>query len=141
MSIPALDGRTSTGLVEDAAQLEFVFPAAREVPGQPQFSWVLDFTGGGKYAGVVMSQARMREIELVVNPFSAMESEVQMMAFGTGSWVDLLVSADADAGAVEIGGRADACFRKFNSQMPMSPERYTSIYVSQLLLLFVGLGC
>ncbi|PIL30569.1 hypothetical protein GSI_07269 [Ganoderma sinense ZZ0214-1] len=110
MSMPALDARTATTLVEDADRLEVVFPAAREVPGQQQFSWVLDFTGGGKYPGVVVSQARMREIELVVNPFSGMDQmgDVPMMAFGTGSWVDLL----------------------FNSQVPISPERYTSVYTS-----------
>ncbi len=93
--MPALDARASAALVEDADRLEFVLPAAREVPGQQQFSWALDFTAGGKYAGVVVSQSRMREIELVVNPFSGMDQmgDVPMMAFGTGSWIDLLVSA------------------------------------------------
>ncbi|KAI1784243.1 hypothetical protein LXA43DRAFT_1101647 [Ganoderma leucocontextum] len=110
MSITALDARPSAALVEDADRLEFVFPAAREVAGQQQFSWVLDFTEGGKYPGVVVSQLRMRKIELLVNPYSGMVpmSDVPMMAFGAGSWVDLL----------------------FNSQVPISPERYTSLYTS-----------
>ena len=96
MSMPALDSRGSVALVEDADRLEVVFPAAREVPGQQQFSWVLDFTAGGKYPGVVVSQGRMREIELVVNPFSGMDQmgDEAIMSFGSGSWVDLLVSAE-----------------------------------------------
>lgn len=58
-----------------------------------QHTWILDFTEAGKYSGVVMSQSRMRDIELVINPFSVMNqmNEVGMMSFGTGSWVDLLV--------------------------------------------------
>ena len=57
-------------------------------------SWLLDFTAGGKYPGVVVSQSRMREIELVVNPFGGIDNmgDVPMMSFGTGSWIDLLVS-------------------------------------------------
>ena len=37
---------------------------------------------------------RMRDVEMVVNPFGGIDhmSDVPMMAFGTGSWVDLLVS-------------------------------------------------
>ena len=96
MSMSGLDARTSTTLVDDADKLEFVFPAAREVQvlqGQ-NFKWILDFTEGGKYPGVVVSQARVREIELVLNPFG-MENmpDASMMSFGGGaaSWVDLLV--------------------------------------------------
>lgn len=39
-----------------------------------------------------MSQSRMREIELVLNPFGGENMpQVPMMSFGAGSWVDLLV--------------------------------------------------
>jgi hypothetical protein len=57
--------------------------------------WILDFTDNGQRRGLVMSQSRMREIELVVNPISNVDDDDHasgMMAFGTGSWVDLLVS-------------------------------------------------
>ncbi|KAI0350193.1 hypothetical protein OH77DRAFT_1507079 [Trametes cingulata] len=112
MSMSALDTRSSSSLVPNAAEIEHIFPAAREVQGLQgqQFTWLLDFTAGGKYPGVVMSQSRMREIELIVNPFSGIDhvENVQMMSFGTGSWVDLLL----------------------NSQSPISPERYTAVYTS-----------
>ncbi|EJF62647.1 hypothetical protein DICSQDRAFT_104138 [Dichomitus squalens LYAD-421 SS1] len=112
MSMSGLDARTSTTLVEDADKLEFLFPAAREAQGQQPFSWLLDFTEGGKYPGVVMSQSRMRDIEMVVNPFGSIDhmSDVPMMAFGTGSWVDLLFNP--------------------HTQTPISPERYTALYTS-----------
>ncbi|KAI0648314.1 hypothetical protein C8Q79DRAFT_905736 [Trametes meyenii] len=112
MSMSALDTRSSSSLVPSAADMEHVFPAARETQGPQgqQYTWILDFTDGGKYPGVVMSQSRMHEVELVVNPFSGMDhmENVQMMSFGTGSWVDLLL----------------------NSQTPISPERYTATYTS-----------
>ncbi|KAI0637430.1 hypothetical protein C8Q77DRAFT_1155267 [Trametes polyzona] len=112
MSMSALDTRSSSTLVPSAADMEHVFPAAREAQGPQgqQFTWILDFTEGGKYPGVVMSQSRMHEIELAVNPFGAMEhlQNVQMMSFSAGSWVDLLL----------------------NSQPPISPERYITTYIS-----------
>ncbi|KAI0373267.1 hypothetical protein BV20DRAFT_938026 [Pilatotrama ljubarskyi] len=112
MSMSALDTRPSNSLVPNAADMEHVFPAAREAQGPQgqQFTWILDFTAGGKYPGVVMSQSRMHEVELVVNPFSGIDhvENVQVISFGTGSWVDLLLS----------------------SQSPISPERYTAVYTS-----------
>jgi len=58
-----------------------------------QHTWILDFTDSGKYPGVVMSQSRMRGIELIVNPLGGMVglNSVGILSFGTGSWVDLLV--------------------------------------------------
>jgi len=52
----------------------------------------------------------MREIELVVNPLSGMDhiGNVPMMAFGTGSWLDLLL----------------------NPESPISPERYSALFTS-----------
>ncbi|KAI8999049.1 hypothetical protein BD414DRAFT_512589 [Trametes punicea] len=113
MSMSALDTRpSSSSTVPNAADMEYIFPAAREAQGPQgqQFTWLLDFTGGGRYPGVVMSKSRMHEIEVVVNPFSELDhmDNVQMMSFSTGSWVDLLL----------------------NPQTPVSPERYTAVYTS-----------
>ena len=58
------------------------------------YTWVLDFTESGKRPGVVTSQSRMKEIELVVNPLGGIDSlngVSEMLSFGTLSWVDLLV--------------------------------------------------
>lgn len=51
MSMSALDTRSSSTLVPSAADMEHVFPAAREAQGPQgqQFTWLLDFTEGGKY--------------------------------------------------------------------------------------------
>jgi hypothetical protein len=53
---------------------------------------MLDFTQGGKRRGVVMSQSRMKAIELVVNPL-AVGNNLNAMgeAVAVGSWVDTLV--------------------------------------------------
>ncbi|RPD73523.1 hypothetical protein L226DRAFT_101651 [Lentinus tigrinus ALCF2SS1-7] len=112
--ISAIDTKSSSTLVTDI-KIDFIFPAAREVQalqGQ-QFTWILDFTEGGKYPGVVMSQSRMREIEFVINPFNemgGMDNVPMLSSFGAGSWVDLLFNRDAQA--------------------QMSPERYTAVYTS-----------
>ena len=58
------------------------------------YTWVLDFTHGGKQPGVVTSQSRMKEIELVVNPLGGIDSlngVSEMLSFGTVGWIDLLV--------------------------------------------------
>lgn len=58
------------------------------------YTWVLDFTHGGKRPGVVTSQSRMKEIELVVNPLGGTDSlngVSEMLSFGTVGWIDLLV--------------------------------------------------
>ncbi|KAF7375971.1 hypothetical protein MSAN_00011700 [Mycena sanguinolenta] len=74
-----------------------------------QHVWILDFTHGGKFPGVVVSQSRMREMELVVHPLSGMDAMgLGMMSFGTGSWVALLL----------------------NPSNPVSSERYTAVYRS-----------
>ncbi|KAH9890615.1 hypothetical protein C8Q73DRAFT_704992 [Cubamyces lactineus] len=111
MSMSALDTRLSSSAVPNAAEMEHVFPAAREAQGPQgqQFTWILDFTDGGKHPGVVMSKSRMHDIEVVVNPFSGLDHiESGQMSYGTGSWVDLLL----------------------NPQAFVSPERYTAIYTS-----------
>lgn len=101
MSMPNFTTRPTFSLVPRGSELEHVFPQTADpsttmdtsdVP-LGHYVWMLDFTDGGKNPGVVMSQSRMRDIELVVNPLGGMDNlnSVGMMSFGTGSWVDLLV--------------------------------------------------
>ncbi|KAF9059782.1 hypothetical protein BDP27DRAFT_1340716 [Rhodocollybia butyracea] len=122
MSIPTLTARPTFPLVPGGSELEHVFPqladlsttaldpADHESPGRNV--WVIDFTQGGKTLGVVMSQSRMREIELVINPLSSMETinTVGMMSYGSGSWVDLLINQ--------------------NPSRLASPEHYIAVYHS-----------
>ncbi|KAI0806901.1 hypothetical protein C8Q74DRAFT_1312897 [Fomes fomentarius] len=70
-ALPTIDPRPSYSIVPDAERIDFILPGAREVQALQgkNYSWILDFTESGKYPGVVMSQSRMREIELVLNPF------------------------------------------------------------------------
>ncbi|KAF7362076.1 hypothetical protein MVEN_00553200 [Mycena venus] len=85
------------------------FPPCPVGESDAQHVWVLDFTHGGKFPGVVVSQSRLREMELVINPLSGMDSmSTGMMSFGTGSWVALLL----------------------NPSNPVSSERYTAVYRS-----------
>lgn len=87
--------------------------------------YVLDFTDGGAAPGVVMSQSRMKEIEMVLNPFGGMESQVPIMGTtAPQSWVDMLVS-----GRGALGG-ADADQRmQLSPHSHLSPEYYTTVYV------------
>ncbi|KAK0504986.1 hypothetical protein EDD18DRAFT_320630 [Armillaria luteobubalina] len=119
VSMPALNARPIFPLVPGGIELEHLFPQTFDSPldlhGEPfsKPSWILDFTQGGSRPGVVMSQSRMREIELVVNPLSSIDQLDNIMSFGTGSWVDILFNpSEADPSS------------------PVSPERYTSIYRS-----------
>ncbi|KAG5646798.1 hypothetical protein DXG03_002175 [Asterophora parasitica] len=116
MAMPTFTARPTFPLVPQGSDLEHVFPKtvgqsnSITLSGDPgQYTWMLDFTNGGKNLGIVMSQSRMREIELVVNPLGGIDTlnTVTMMSFGTGSWVDLLL----------------------NSEASVSPERYTALYV------------
>ncbi|KIK68860.1 hypothetical protein GYMLUDRAFT_255495 [Collybiopsis luxurians FD-317 M1] len=119
MSIPTLTSRPTFSLVPGGSDLEHVFPQLADLPptsldpadneSSGRNIWFLDFTEGGKYPGIVTSQSRMREIELVINPLSSMETlnTVGMMSFSTGSWVDLLI----------------------NPSSLVAPERYVAIYV------------
>lgn len=98
MSMPNVTARPTFPLVPSAADLDHSFPQldgfGMEENSSPPFSWVLDFTAGGKRPGVIMSQSRMKSIELVVNPLGGDGIGgvvTDMMSFGTGSWVDHLV--------------------------------------------------
>lgn len=96
--MPTLTSRPTFPLVPSGSQIDHIFPIDSAVSNDlvtlsEQHIWILDFTNGGKTPGVVTSQTRMRDIELVINPLSGMDSmgSVNMLSFGTGSWVDLLV--------------------------------------------------
>ncbi|KAF8070318.1 hypothetical protein FPV67DRAFT_1755245, partial [Lyophyllum atratum] len=103
MSMPTFTARPTFPLAQQGSDLEHMFPQtmdisapmvlADEAEANKQYTWILDFTNGGQNPGIVMSQTRMREIELVVNPLGGVDSlnHVSLMSFGTGSWVDLLV--------------------------------------------------
>ena len=97
MNIADFSTRPTFSLVPTGPQVDRVLPQVAQLPGSPLPSatptWVLDFTEGGRYPGVVLSQTRMREIELLLNPLSGMDQlhGVHPMAFGMGSWLDLLV--------------------------------------------------
>lgn len=86
-----------------------------------QYEWVLDFTNNKKTKGVVMTQSRMREIELVINPFSGVENGAAGMGrLGVPpgqTWVDLLLNEE---------GRLS--------------EFYTAVYVSAVPFSLQGLS-
>ncbi|KAJ6497863.1 hypothetical protein C8R45DRAFT_984493, partial [Mycena sanguinolenta] len=111
LSMTSLTLRPTFPLVPSGSELEHVFPQTAELTNEndAQHVWILDFTHGGKFPGVVVSQSRMREMELVVHPLSGMDTMgLGMMSFGTGSWVALLL----------------------NPSNPISSERYTAVYRS-----------
>ncbi|RDB24907.1 hypothetical protein Hypma_008046 [Hypsizygus marmoreus] len=118
MSLPTFAARPTFPLVPQDSELDHIFPhtadlseSMNEVDSSAgHHIWMLDFTNGGKHRGVVMSQSRMRDIELVVNPLGGIDTlnPVDMMSFGIGSWVDLLLTSEAS----------------------VSPERYTTLYTS-----------
>lgn len=95
MSMPSDAARPTFALATAAVEVDHTFPQLEHTDVASQFSWVLDFTAGGRHAGVVMSQSRMKAIELVVNPLGGgdMTDVSNILSFGTGSWVDLLVCA------------------------------------------------
>lgn len=65
-------------------------PSTPAAPTQ-KTTWVLDFTDNGSRAGIVVSQARMREIQLVIDPDTSTD-DFGIPIAGTGkSWVELLV--------------------------------------------------
>jgi hypothetical protein len=105
MAMPNVTTRPTFPLVPAVSELDHNFPqfgddfgVAVETQDSNAFSgpytWVLDFTHGGTRPGVVTSQSRMKEIELVVNPLGGIDSlngVSEMLSFGTVGWIDLLV--------------------------------------------------
>lgn len=97
MNVEVFATRPTFILLEGNANVDFVFPLPLEisVSNGKHHRWFLDFTDGGKFPGVVMGQSKMREIETIVNPLGAGFDHVDgisSITFGSGSWVDLLVS-------------------------------------------------
>ncbi|KAL0956139.1 hypothetical protein HGRIS_002303 [Hohenbuehelia grisea] len=118
MAMPTFASRPTFPLVSSAAEIEHLLPQIVTLPhsiadpGGPtvsseEFTWVLEFTGNGRLPGVIMSQARMLDIELLTNPMASMD-QLPEMTYVTGSWVDLLLNPGSQA----------------------SPERYTALYRS-----------
>lgn len=105
MSMPNVTARPTFPLVPAFSELDHNFPQFGDNFGvtveshdsntfSGPYTWVLDFTEGGKRPGVVTSQSRMKEIELVVNPLGGIDGlngVSEILSFGTMSWIDLLV--------------------------------------------------
>lgn len=108
MDMSDLRSRPTFPLVLTGTQVDHTLPQVTSMMGDSR-TWVLDFTDGGQHSGITMSQSRMREIELVVNPLSGMShiDSMPMMAFGSGSWLDLLVREDIIGNAEETDWSPD----------------------------------
>lgn len=102
MSMPNVTSRPTFPLYPSASRLDHLFPhidnfgVALNHGGttstEPPYAWILDFTEDGKRKGVVMSQSRLKEIELVINPLgvgNTLHGVADMLSLG--SWIDLLV--------------------------------------------------
>ncbi|KAF9559871.1 hypothetical protein CPC08DRAFT_708496 [Agrocybe pediades] len=123
MSMPNAPARPSFPLSPLSADLDHSFPQIDNFNLHPDsqgpsnlkqeaYAWVLDFTDHGKRPGVVMSQSRMKVIELVVNPLGegdGLHGVTDILSFSNGSWVDLLINPGRNI---------------------VSPERYTALYRS-----------
>ncbi|KAK2467821.1 hypothetical protein APHAL10511_000116 [Amanita phalloides] len=118
MSMPSLTSRPTFPLFLKGPELEHVLI---EVPGasidvsaganaRQHYSWALDFTLGGRTSGIVLSQSRMREIEMILNPLGGMDNlpSVGILSFQPASWVSLLLKPDS----------------------PLASERYIATYQS-----------
>lgn len=97
MSMPNVTSRPTFPLSPSASEFDHIFPPTNtgfgsSVSSEMSCTWMLDFTQGGKRRGVVMSQSRMKAIELVVNPLTVGNNLNSMGdAVAVGSWVDSLV--------------------------------------------------
>ncbi|KAK7692557.1 hypothetical protein QCA50_004187 [Cerrena zonata] len=97
----ALQGRPSFYLEPDGTKLDATLPEAMEPNDSPEagkvHKWYLDFTEGGKYPGVIMSQSMMRDIENILNPLGSLEDlePVQVVNTPLRNWVDLIVNPDS----------------------------------------------
>ncbi|TFK53452.1 hypothetical protein OE88DRAFT_1626688 [Heliocybe sulcata] len=115
MGLPAWPSlRPAFSLLSSPEETTYEFPGPEGGSDTPKYRWELDFTEGGRSRGMIMTQSRMHEIETIVNPLGAMASAgmegMRMMAFGGGSWIDLLLNP--------------------NALVLVSPERYTAVYIS-----------
>lgn len=87
--------RPTFALVSSGDQKEIQFPTVNDI-SKKTHGYILDFTDDGRYPGVIMSQMRMQEIQLVLNPIVDFETTVQVDApvvqVVAHTWVDMLVS-------------------------------------------------
>ncbi|KIP08390.1 hypothetical protein PHLGIDRAFT_104329 [Phlebiopsis gigantea 11061_1 CR5-6] len=85
-----LVARPTFTLVPSEEQKVLYFPTVNDSSRKPH-RYVLDFTDDGRYSGVVMSQTRMREIQMVVNPLAVLglTDEAHGVAH---TWVDMLLN-------------------------------------------------
>jgi hypothetical protein len=106
--LPGIANRPTFHFCAQGADIRHVFPgsgAAAEVGiGGTHHLWTLDFTDGGKCAGIVMSQSQMRDIELLITPLGELHADlddVGIFSFNGNSWVDLLVKFPESSRAIE----------------------------------------
>ena len=97
ISMPNVTSRPTFPLSPSASEFDHIFPPTNtgfgpSISSKVSCTWMLDFTQGGKRRGVVMSQSRMKAIELVVNPLAVGNNLNAMSdAVAVGSWIDTLV--------------------------------------------------
>lgn len=100
MSMPSLTPRPTFPLYLKGSELEHAFLEAPTTSSTlvsssvESYGWVVDFTQGGRQAGVVLSQSRMREIETIINPLGGIDT-VGILSLQPASWVNLLLSPDS----------------------------------------------
>jgi hypothetical protein len=96
LSMDGLAARPTSPLAPFPVGIDQPFPIAHlaDSDGIGSERYFLDFTDGGKYLGVVMSQVRMQEIETVLQSMAGIvqiNSDHSFATIGPGSWVDMLV--------------------------------------------------
>lgn len=87
--------RPTFALVSTGDRKEIYFPTVNDILKKTH-GYILDFTDGGRHPGVIMSQMRMHEIQLVLDPIEELETTVQVdtpvVQVVAHTWVDMLVS-------------------------------------------------
>ena len=97
IAIDSLSPRPNFPLASFSSEIGQQFPNFKAVDGQSSHDerYFLDFTDDGRYPGIVMSQTRMRDIEMVIHPLAGMDpmnNADPVITFGSKSWLDMLVS-------------------------------------------------
>lgn len=88
------DRRPSFPLVQPTSNIRQQFPLANVTEACPDGDgrYFLDFTDEGRYPGVVISQTRMCEIEMLLHPLAGFDAlNIPSMILGSRNWVDMLV--------------------------------------------------
>lgn len=101
LSSSSATSRPNFPLVPIGADFDDQFPQTKS-PAPPHYAWYLDFTENGLYPGVVMSQSKMREIEVLLNRSQTPENPLLPTSLGIRSWVDLLVTLFARSNMTSI---------------------------------------